>query len=71
MPCYGKGSFVEYETKRAVSTDSNVMTLDSCTYLPVVLEEHDLVAGVDYRVQHESRFDEKAKAVRRVTAVSS
>lgn len=68
VPRYGKGSFVEYDTERVVGADSNVITLDSGGHLPVVLEEHDLAAGVDYRVQHESRFDEKAKATRRVTA---
>lgn len=68
VPKYGKGAFVEYDTERAVGADSNVITLDSGTYMPVVLEEHDLAAGVDYREQHESRFDEHAKAMRRVVA---
>ena len=68
VPKYGKGSFVEYTTERAVGAASNIITLDSHDYLPVVLEEHDLAAGVDYRVQHESLFDEQAKAARRVTA---
>lgn len=67
VPVYGKGSFVEYETERAVGAASNVITLDRGKTLPVVLEEHDLAAGVDYREQHESRHDEKAKAARRVT----
>ncbi|HFC8543201.1 TPA: hypothetical protein ACFP4Q_001329 [Neisseria weaveri] len=67
VPVYGKGSFVEYETERAVGAASNVITLDRGTTLPVVLDEHDLAAGVDYRVHHESRHDEKAKATRRVT----
>lgn len=68
VPVYGKGSFIEYETERAVGADSNVITLDRAKTMPVVLEEHDLAAGVDYREQHESRHDEKAKATRRVTA---
>lgn len=68
VPKYGKGAFIEYETERAVGADSNVITLDRGGYMPVVLEEHDLAAGVDYREQHESRFDEHAKAARRVTA---
>ena len=68
VPKYGKAAFVEYDTERAVGADSNVITLDAGAYLPVVLEEHDLAAGVDYREQHESRFDEHAKATRRVTA---
>ncbi|EGY52015.1 hypothetical protein [Neisseria shayeganii] len=68
VPKYGKGAFVEYDTERAVGADSNVITLDRGGYMPVVLEEHDLAAGVDYREQHESRFDEQAKAARRVTA---
>lgn len=67
VPVFGKGSFVEYETERAVGAASNVITLDRGKTLPVVLEEHDLAAGVDYREQHESRHDEKAKATRRVT----
>lgn len=67
VPAYGKASFVEYQTERAPHAASNVMTLDKATMLPVVLEEHDLAAGVDYREQHESRHDEKAKATRRVT----
>lgn len=68
VPKYGKGAFVEYDTERAAGADSNVITLDGGSYLPVVLEEHDLAAGVDYRERHESHFDELAKAVRRVTA---
>lgn len=68
VPVFGKGSFVEYETERAVGAASNVITLDRGKTMPVVLEEHDLAAGVDYREQHESRHDEKAKAARRVTA---
>lgn len=67
VPVFGKGSFVEYETERAVGAASNVITLDRGKTMPVVLEEHDLAAGVDYREQHESRHDEKAKATRRVT----
>ena len=54
VPKYGKAAFVEYDTERAVGADSNVITLDAGAYLPVVLEEHDLAAGVDYREQHES-----------------
>ena len=68
VPAYGKASFVEYQTERAPHAASNVLTLDKATMLPVVLEEHDLAAGVDYREQAESMFDEKAKATRRVTA---
>lgn len=51
VPVFGKGSFVEYDTKRAVGAASNVITLDAPNYLPIVLEEHDLAAGVDYREQ--------------------
>lgn len=68
VPVFGKASFVEYETERAVGAESNIITLDSANSLPVVLEEHDLAAGVDYRAQNESMFDEKAKATRRVTS---
>ena len=67
VPVFGKAAFVEYQTERAPHAASNVMTLDSATMLPVVLEEHDLAAGVDYRENNESMFDEKAKATRRVT----
>ena len=67
VPIFGKGSLVEYETERAVGAASNIITLDKSTTMPVVLEEHDLAAGVDYREQHESQFDEHAKATRRVT----
>lgn len=67
VPVFGKGSFVEYDTKRAVGAASNVITLDSPNYLPVVLEEHDLSVGVDYREKAESKFDEQAKATRRAT----
>lgn len=67
VPKFGKAGYIEYETERAAGADSNVITLDKGSYVPVVLDEHDLAAGVDYRVQHESRFDEKAKAARRVT----
>ena len=66
VPVFGKGSFVEYETERAVGAASNVITLDSPSYMPVVLEEHDLAVGVDYREQAESQYDERAKATRRV-----
>lgn len=64
-PKFGKGSFVEYQTERAVGAASNVITMDVPSYLPVVLEEHDLAAGVDYREEAESLFDEQAKATRR------
>ena len=67
VPVFGKGSFVSYATERAVGAASNIITLDSPDYLPVVLEEHDLAAGVDYRDQAESIYDERAKATRRVT----
>lgn len=67
VPVFGKGSFVEYDTKRAVGAASNVITLDAPNYLPIVLEEHDLAAGVDYREQAESLFNEQAKATRRAT----
>lgn len=67
VPVFGKGSLVEYETERAVGAVSNIITLDKSTTMPVVLEEHDLAAGVDYREQQESQFDEHAKATRRVT----
>lgn len=65
VPKFGKGSFIEYQTERAVGAASNIITLDSPSYLPVVLEEHDLATGVDYREQAESLFDEQAKATRR------
>lgn len=68
VPVFGKASFIEYETERAVGAESNIITLDSANTLPVVLEEHDLAVGVDYREQAESMFDEKAKATRRVTS---
>lgn len=68
VPVFGKASFVEYDTERAVGAESNIITLDAASTLPVVLEEHDLAAGVDYREQAESMFDEKAKATRRVTS---
>lgn len=67
VPKFGKGSVVEYATERAVGAASNIITLDTPSYLPVVLEEHDLAAGVDYREQAESLFDEQAKATRRAT----
>lgn len=67
-PKFGKGSFVEYQTERAVGAASNVITMDVPSYLPVVLEEHDLAAGVDYREEAESLFDEQAKATRRATS---
>lgn len=68
VPIFGKGSLVEYETERAVGANSNIITLDKSATLPVVLEEHDLAVGVDYREQHESWFDEHAKATRRVVS---
>lgn len=67
VPKFGKGSFVEYATERAVGAASNVITLDRPSFLPIVLEEHDLAVGVDYREQAESMFDEQAKATRRAT----
>lgn len=68
IPKFGKGSFVEYQTERAIGAASNIITLDAPRLLPVVLEEHDLAAAVDYREQAESLFDEQAKATRRATA---
>ncbi len=68
VPKFGKGSFVEYETERAVGAASNVIALDAPNHLPVVLEEHDLAVGVDYREEAESLFDERAKATRRATS---
>ena len=65
IPTFGKGSFVEYQTERAVGAASNVVSMDKTVLLPVVLEEHDLAIGVDYREQAESLFDERAKATRR------
>ena len=38
VPVFGKGSFVEYQTERAVGAASNVITLDSPNFMPVVLE---------------------------------
>ena len=67
VPLYGKGSVLTYETERAPHADSNVMQVDKATTMPVVLDEHDLAASVDYREQAESMFDEKSKATRRVT----
>lgn len=67
VPVFGKGAWVEHETERAVGAASNVTTMDRGSNMPIVLEEHDLAIGVDYREQHESRFDEQAKATRRVT----
>ncbi|WFF39584.1 hypothetical protein LU290_05030 [Moraxella nasibovis] len=67
VPVFGKGAYVEYETERAVGAASNVITMDGHSYLPVVLDEHDLAVGVDYREAHESLFDIKAKAARRAT----
>lgn len=67
VPVYGKASLVKYGTERAVGAASNVITLDAPDYLSVVLEEHDLAAGVDYREEAESQYDERAKATRRVT----
>ena len=68
VPVFGKGSVLSYETERAPGADSNVITLDQASYLPIVLDEHDLSAPVDYREKAESLFDEQAKATRRVTA---
>ena len=65
VPKFGKGSFVEHATERAVGAASNVITLDFPGKMPIVLEEHDLMAGVDYREAAESLFDERAKATRR------
>ena len=42
VPVFGKGSFVEYETERAVGAASNVITLDRGKTLPVVLEEQQI-----------------------------
>ena len=67
VPLYGKGSVLTYETERAPHADSNMMQVDKATTMPVVLDEHDLAASVDYREQAESMFDEKSKATRRVT----
>lgn len=66
FPTHGKAAFEEYETRRAVGADSNVIVLDGNGWQEVVLEEHDLAAGVDYRAEKEAYFSQKAKAARRV-----
>lgn len=68
VPIFGKGSVLSYETERAPGAESNVITIEKSGMLPIVLDEHDLAAPVDYREQAESLFDEQAKATRRVTA---
>lgn len=69
IPIWGKGSFVEIDTTREVNADSNVVTTDKADFMNVVLVEHDLAAGVDYRTEHESMFAEKKKALRKVTHI--
>lgn len=67
VPTFGKGVFAVYETKRAVGADSNIMIREKQDTMDILLDEHDLAAPVDYREQHESMFNEEAKAARRVT----
>ena len=66
FPTHGKVAFEEYETRRAIGADSNVIVLDGNGWETVTLEEHDLAAGVDYRAEKEAYFSQKAKAARRV-----
>ncbi|WP_369436618.1 hypothetical protein [Serratia marcescens] len=67
VPTFGKGVFAVYDTKRAVGADSNIMIREKQDTMDILLDEHDLAAPVDYREQHESMFNEEAKAARRAT----
>ncbi|MDN0028159.1 hypothetical protein [Serratia marcescens] len=67
VPTFGKGVFAVYDTKRAVGADSNIMIREKQGTMDILLDEHDLAAPVDYREQHESMFNEEAKAARRAT----
>ncbi|HAT1684409.1 TPA: hypothetical protein I8Y21_005194 [Klebsiella oxytoca] len=65
VPTFGKGVFATYETLRAVGAKSNIATREKTGTMNIVLDEHDLAFPVDYREQHESMFNEQAKAVKR------
>ncbi|EBD4871267.1 hypothetical protein CE665_19860 [Salmonella enterica subsp. enterica serovar Poona] len=65
VPTFGKGVFATYETLRAVGGKSNVATREKTGTMDIVLDEHDLAFPVDYREQHESMFNEQAKAIKR------
>lgn len=66
VPVFGKGVFATYDTIRAVATKTNVLTREKTATMSLTLDEHDLAAAVDYREQHESMFNEQAKAMKRV-----
>lgn len=66
VPVFGKGVFATFDTVRAVAAKSNVLTREKTGLMSLTLDEHDLSAPVDYREQHESMFNEMAKATRRV-----
>ncbi|EHN1693810.1 hypothetical protein KG383_001106 [Salmonella enterica subsp. enterica serovar Newport] len=65
VPTFGKGVFATYETLRAMGSASNIATREKTGTMDIVLDEHDLAVPVDYREQHESMFNEQAKAIKR------
>ncbi|EGA4953600.1 hypothetical protein H5V84_002504 [Salmonella enterica] len=65
VPTFGKGVFATYETLRAMGAASNIAIREKTGVMGIVLDEHDLAFTVDYREQHESMFNEQAKAVKR------
>lgn len=66
VPVWSDASFTQQKTLREINAKSNKVEIDTTESIDVVLCEYDLATGVDYRVNYESMWDERKKAVRRV-----
>ena len=66
IPRFSAESFLDYETKRAIRADSNVMTPDSRDYLKFVLDEYDIARPIDYREESEDMLNAE-KVAQRIT----
>ena len=68
LPKFGKDSFLEYETERALRADSNRGDLDDPDADSFTLKEHDLEFAVDDREEAESVFSARRRAMVRATS---
>ncbi len=68
LPKFGKDSFIEYETERALRADSNRAELDAPDSDSFTLNEHDLEFPVDDREEAASVFSARRRAMVRATS---
>jgi hypothetical protein len=66
IPKFGKQSFMEFNTKRALRADSNRLTPEMRTTIDAVLTEHDIEEAIDYREIAEDLFPSEEVARRKV-----